>query len=339
MAESIRSKVAAPRLSPLGGSETRPTGGRRLGGEVGHDHGEHEHSHGPGAWRIADRKALLIAACLTAGFMFAEVAGGLLTGSLALLADAGHMLSDSFSLFLALGAVTLAARPVTARRTFGLKRAEILAALVNGVLLVVVSAWIVFEAIRRMGDPPEILGGWMLAVAVAGLGVNVIAAWVLSRSAGESLNVKAALRHVLADLAGSVGVILAAGIILTTGWVLADPIISIVISVMIALSAWTILRDSVDVLLEAVPPGLDSEAIGYSMAGLDGVTQVHDLHIWQITSGMPMLSAHVLVGPDSDCHGIRSELEAMLREQYDIGHTTLQVEHTGRQQPIQIERD
>jgi cobalt-zinc-cadmium efflux system protein len=300
----------------------------------GHDHGEHGHSHGPGAWRDADRKALLIAAGLTAGFMVAEVVGGLLTDSLALLADAGHMLSDSFSLFLALGAVALAARPATPKRTYGFKRAEILAALINGVLLVVVSVWIVIEAINRIGDPPDVLGGWMLLVAVIGLLVNLIAAWVLSRSAGESLNVKAALRHVLADVAGSVGVILAALIILTTGWELADPIVSIVISVLIAASAWSILRDSVDVLLEAAPPGLDTEEIGYSMAGLKGVEQVHDLHIWQITSGMPMLSAHVLVGPDSDCHAIRADLESLLHSDFEIDHTTLQVEHVTSQAPI-----
>ena len=302
-----------------------------------HEHGDHGHSHGPGAWRGTDRRALLIAALLTSGFMVAEIVGGLLTDSLALLADAGHMLSDSFSLFLALGAVALAARPATARRTYGYKRAEILAALINGTLLVVVSIWIIVEAINRIGDPPEVLGGWMLVVAVAGLAINLVAAWILSRSAGESLNVKAALRHVLADVAGSIGVILAAVIILITGWELADPIVSIVISILIAGSAWTILRDSVDVLLEAAPPGLDTEKIGYSMAAVRGVDQVHDLHIWQITSGMPMLSAHVLVGAESDCHGIRAELETLLHSEYEIDHTTLQVEHSNPQRPITLE--
>lgn len=283
-----------------------------------------------------DRRALLVAAGLTSTFMVAEVVGGLLTGSLALLADAGHMLSDSFSLFLALGAVVLAGRPATSRRTYGFKRVEILAALVNGILLVVVSVWIVVEAINRFGNPPEILGGWMMVVAVAGLAINLLAARVLSRSAGESLNVKAALRHVLADVAGSVGVILAALVILTTGWELADPIISLVISVLIAASAWSILRDSVDVLLEAAPPGLDSKQIGYSMAAVDGVEQIHDLHVWQITSGMPMLSAHVLVGKESDCHGIRRELDQLIREKFEIDHTTLQVEHIAEQDPIPI---
>ena len=205
-----------------------------------HDHGAgHDHSHGAGAYRDADRKALKIAAVLTAGFMLVEVAGGLITGSLALLADAGHMLSDSFSLVLALFAVSLAARPATSRRTFGFKRAE------------------------------------MLTVAIIGLGVNVLAAWVLYRSSGESLNVKAALRHVLADLAGSVGVIVAAVVIMLTGWEAADPIISILISLLIVASAWSILRDSVDVLLEAVPRGLDAEKIGMAMASVPEVEQVH----------------------------------------------------------------
>lgn len=303
----------------------------------GHEHKHEGHSHGPGAWRETDRRALLIAAGLTAGFMLAEVAGGLLTGSLALIADAGHMLSDSFSLFLALGAVALASRPVTPKRTFGFKRAEILAALANGILLVLVSVWIIIEAIGRIGDPPEILGGWMLAIAVLGLIVNLVAARVLYGSSGESLNVKAALRHVLADVAGSVGVILAALVIMLTGWELADPIVSIVISVLIAASAWSILRDSVDVLLEAAPPGLDTEEIGYSMAALPGVEQVHDLHVWQITSGLPMLSAHVLVSADADCHAIRRRLETQLREDFEIDHTTLQVEHLASQDPLTIE--
>ncbi|MDQ2622664.1 MAG: cation diffusion facilitator family transporter [Actinomycetota bacterium] len=310
----------------------------------GHDHSHHHghddhhgHSHGPGAWRGTDRRALLAAAVLIAIFMLVEVAGGLITGSLALLADAGHMLSDSFSLFLALGAVILAARPVTARRTFGYKRAEILAALLNGVLLVVVAVWIVIEAIHRLDEPVEILGGGMLAVALAGLAVNLIAAWILSRASGDSLNVKAALRHVLADLAGSVGVILAALVILATGWEAADPLVSIVISVLIAASAWSIIRESVDILLEAAPSGLDTEEIGNAMAAEPDVEQVHDLHVWEITSGMPMLSAHVLVGADADCHRARLVTEAMLRERFGIEHTTLQVEHVVADEPLTIE--
>lgn len=308
------------------------------GAADGHDHGDHAgHAHGPGAWRGTDRRALLAAAGLTAGFMLVEAVGGLVTGSLALLADAGHMLSDSFSLFLALGAVLLAARPVTAKRTYGYKRAEILAALVNGVLLAVVAVWIVVEAIRRLNEPVEILGGGMLAIALVGLAVNLIAAWILARASGDSLNVKAAFRHVLADIAGSLGVILAAGVILATGWEAADPIISIVISVLIAASAWSVVRESVDILLEAAPSGLDTEEIGNAMAAEPRVEQVHDLHVWEITSGMPMLSAHVLVGAHADCHRARLVIEAMLHERFGIEHTTLQVEHLVGDEPLEIE--
>jgi len=296
------------------------------------------HSHGTGGYRGADRRALLKAAALTAGFMVAEAVGGLLTGSLALLADAGHMLSDSFSLFLALAAVSLAARPATAQRTFGFKRSEILAALVNGVLLVVVSIWIIVEAIRRLEDPVEILGLGMLLVAIAGLVVNIAAAWILTRSGGESLNVRAALRHVLGDLAGSVGVIFAALVIILTGWQPVDAIVSILISLLIAASAWSILREAVDVLLESAPDDLDTEQIGMAMAGHPGVDEVHDLHVWQITSGFPTLSAHVLVGAGADCHGIRLELERLLHDRFEIDHTTLQVDHSVDQSPIHIDR-
>ncbi|MBK5232970.1 MAG: cation transporter [Thermoleophilia bacterium] len=301
-----------------------------------HDH-DHSHSHGPGAYRGTDRRALLIAAGLTATFMVVEAAGGLVTGSLALLADAGHMLSDSFSLFLALGAVMLAARPATSKRTFGYKRAEILAALVNGVLLVGVSVWVIIEAIHRLSGPVEILGGGMLAIAVLGLLINLIAAWVLYRAGGDSLNVKAALRHVAADVAGSVGVILAAGIILLTGWEAADAIVSILISLLIAASAWSVLRESVDVLLESTPEGMDSEEIGMAMASMPTIEQIHDLHVWQITSGFPTLSAHVLVGADADCHGARRDLEAMLHDRFEIDHTTLQVDHAPSSEPLTID--
>ncbi|MBN8870763.1 MAG: cation transporter [Solirubrobacterales bacterium] len=293
-----------------------------------HDH-EHDdgHSHGLGAYRGADRRALLVAALLTGGFMVAEAVGGVVTGSLALLADAGHMLSDSFSLALALFAVTIAARPATSKRTFGYKRAEILAALVNGILLVLVSVWVVYEAIGRLNDPVEILGGGMLAIAVLGLLINVAAFLVLWKGGGESLNVKAALRHVLGDLLGSVGVILAAGVILLTGWSPIDPIVSILISLLIAASAWSVLKESVDVLLESAPVDIDTDEVGKAMAGMAGVEQVHDLHIWQITSGFPALSAHILVGREDDCHTIRRDVDSLLKEHYDIEHATLQVEH------------
>lgn len=303
-----------------------------------HDHSEEGHSHGIGSYRGADRKALLIAALLTGGFMVAEAVGGVITGSLALLADAGHMLSDSFSLFLALFAVSIAARPATAKRTFGYKRAEILAALVNGVLLVLVSLWVVYEAIGRLDDPVEVMGGGMMAIAVLGLIINVVAFLVLWKGGGESLNVRAALRHVLGDLLGSVGVIIAAGVILLTGWEPIDPIVSILISILIVASAWSVLKESVDVLLEAAPKGIDTQEVGMAMAGVAGVEQIHDLHIWQITSGFPSLSAHVLVGADLDCHRVRLELDSLLKEQFEIEHSTLQLEHAGDGKPLEITR-
>jgi cobalt-zinc-cadmium efflux system protein len=292
------------------------------------------HFHGlPGADRAGDRRALLIALALTATYTVAEVVGGLLTGSLALLADAGHMLSDNVSIALALFAVWIAAKPPTPERTYGFKRVEILVALANGATLVLVSLWIFYEAFQRFQDPPDVLGGWMLAIAVIGLLVNVAAAAVLSRARGGSLNLEAAFRHVLADMLGSVGVIAAALVILITGWLYADPLISVLIGVLILASAWAILRDSIRILLEATPRGLDSIEIGTALASVEGVVDVHDLHVWTITSGFPALSAHILVRPGDDCHAIRRQLEVLLDERFHIEHTTLQVDH---QQPRRL---
>ena len=297
---------------------------------MGHHHAHHDHSHG-GAHDHgnAGRRALTVVFVLTAGFMVVEVVGGLLTGSLALLADAGHMLSDAASLALALFAVWRARKPATPERSFGYKRAEILAALFNGVTLVAISLWIFYEAYSRLSEPPEILGGPMLAVAVLGLIVNVAGATILSRSAGESLNVEGALRHVLADVAGSVGAIAASVVIITTGWVYADPLISALIGLLVLLSSWKLLRDSVNVLLEKAPRGLDVREIGTSMVRTRGVEEVHDLHVWTITSGFPALAAHVLVGRNEDCHARRRDLEKLLASDFGIEHTTLQVDHVG----------
>jgi cobalt-zinc-cadmium efflux system protein len=259
----------------------------------------------------------------------AEVIGGLITGSLALLADAGHMLSDNFSLGLALFAFWLSAKPPTPERSFGFKRAEILAALINGVMLVAISIWIFYEAYHRFQDPPEILGGWMMAVAVIGLFVNVAAAWVLMSSETESLNLQGALRHVLADLAGSAGVIAAALIIVLTGWLYADPIISVLIGFLVLGSSWKLLRDSVGILLEQSPLGMDANEVGRKMVSVEGVEEVHDLHVWTITSGFPALAAHVLVGNDQDCHERRREIEKVLYREFGIGHTTLQIDLLG----------
>jgi cobalt-zinc-cadmium efflux system protein len=266
---------------------------------------------------------------LTAGFTAAEVVGGLLTGSLALLADAGHMLSDDISLGLALFAAWLAGRPATPERSFGYQRAEILAALFNGATLVAISIWIFIEAYRRFENPPEILGGWMLVIATLGLLVNVAGVVILSRSSGESLNARGALRHVIADALGSVGAIVAALVIILTGWRYADPLVSVAIGVLILASSWSLLRDSTNILLEATPRGINAEEVGRRMAGAEGVIEVHDLHIWTITSGFPALSAHVLVGQTENCHARRRDLEKLLSREYGISHTTLQVDHVG----------
>ena len=264
---------------------------------------------------------------LTLAFTVVELVGGLLTGSLALLADAAHMLSDNLALAIALLALWVAGRPSTPQRSFGYQRAEILAALANGVILVVLAIWIFIEAWGRLLDPPEVLAGWVAVVGAAGLVVNLVAAGILDRAGHATLNMRAALRHVLADALGSAGVLAAAVVILVTGWRYADPLAGAVIGLLVLGSSWAVLRDSVHILLEGAPPGLDARELGRRLAELPGVVDVHDLHVWTITSGFPALSAHVLVRPDADCHAIRRDLEALLRERFALTHTTLQVEH------------
>jgi cobalt-zinc-cadmium efflux system protein len=290
--------------------------------------GHHEHQHGENA-REGNRGALAVVLALTASFTVVEIIGGLLTGSLALLADAGHMLSDNLSLGIALFAAWLAGRPATPEKSFGYRRAEILAALLNGMTLVAVSLWVFVEAYSRLMEPTDVLGTPMLAVATLGLLVNAAGAIVLYRSGGDSLNVEGAMRHVLADALGSVGAIVAAAIIILTGWRYADPLVSVAIGLLILGSSWKLLRDSTNILLEATPSNLNAEEVGRKMASAEGVVEVHDLHIWTITSGFPALSAHVLVGRDEDCHARRRELEELLAHEFDISHTTLQVDHVG----------
>jgi cobalt-zinc-cadmium efflux system protein len=302
---------------------------------LGHAHDDAAPPAG-GLDRRAHRRALSRALALTVGFTVVELVGALLTGSLALLADAVHMLSDNVSLGLALLALGLASRPPTPQRSFGLGRAEILAALVNGVALFAVAGWIVWEAINRLSEPSEVPGVPILLIASAGLLVNVLAAWILAAGARESLNLAGAMRHVLADLAGSVGVIIAALIVITTGWERADPLIGGLIAVLIAFSAAPIVRDSVRILLEQAPGEPEAGEVGRAMAAAPGIVEVHDLHVWTITSGFPALAAHVLVAPDDDCHARRRELEALLRERFGIDHTTLQVDHASEDRLLHV---
>src|SRR5919107_1168091 len=259
--------------------------------------GHHDHDH-PANVRDGNRRALAVVLALTASFTVVEIIGGLLTGSLALLADAGHMLSDNFSLAVALFAAWLAGRPATPERSFGYRRAEV-------------------------------LGAPMLAIAALGLLVNAAGATILYRTGGESLNVEGALRHVFADALGSVGAMVAAAIIILTGWRYADPLVSVAIGLLILGSSWTLLRDSTNILLEATPRGLNAGEVGLKMAAAEGIVEVHDLHIWTITPGFPALSAHVLVGKHEDCHSRRRQLEELLISEYGISHTTLQVDHVG----------
>ena len=294
-----------------------------------HGPGGHDHAHGYDLDRSGAKRALKLVLALTTVFLVAEVVGGLIADSLALLADAGHMLSDTLSLGVALFAAWLAGRPGGPSRTFGFRRAEILAALFNGVTLVVISIWIFIEAGQRFSDPPEVEAGLMLGIAVVGMAVNIAAARILQAHAGESLNVSAAMRHVIADLLGSVGVVLAALVILATGWEYADPLISIGIGILILGSSWSILRDSTRILLEASPADVDVQEVGREMASVPGVKEVHDLHVWTITSGFPALAAHVLVDRDTDCHATRREIERLLDGRFGLEHTTLQVDHEG----------
>jgi cobalt-zinc-cadmium efflux system protein len=272
---------------------------------------------------------LIVAIVLTASFTGVEVVAGLLTGSLALLADAGHMVTDVGSLAMALAAFWLAGQPATRLHSFGFKRAEVLAALANGVLLVVIAVWIFIEAAKRFSKPPEILGGWMLVVAAAGLVVNIVVALVLFGPRRGNLNLEAAFRHVLGDLAGSVGALVAAAVIITTGWLYADPLASVLIAILILLSSWAVLRESVHVLMEGAPAGIDVAAVETRLRSVPGVLRTHDLHLWTITSGFLALSAHLVAADSTQGVAARCAAERLLHDEFGIEHSTLQVEIDG----------
>ena len=285
----------------------------------------HNHSAGVGD----RRRALIVAIVLTASFTGVEVVAGLLTGSLALLADAGHMVTDVGSLVMALAAFWLAGQPATRVHSFGFKRAEVLAALANGVLLVVIAVWILVEAAKRFSKPPEILGGWMLVVAAVGLVVNIVVALVLLGPRRGNLNLEAAFRHVLGDLAGSVGALVAAAVIITTGWLYADALASVLIAVLILFSSWAVLRESVHILMEGAPAGIDVGALESRLQSVPGVLRTHDLHLWTITSGFLALSAHLVTADSTGGIAARCAAERLLHDEFGIEHSTLQVEVDG----------
>jgi cobalt-zinc-cadmium efflux system protein len=299
------------------------------------------HSHLAPAWRSggldARRSRLAAVLALTAGFMVVEVAGGLWTGSLALLADAGHMLSDAGSLTLSFLAVWFARKPPTPANSFGYFRLEILAALANAVALLVVAGAILYEAYRRLAAPPAVAAVPMLAIAAAGLAVNLAGLWIVHRDADRSLTIHMAKLELLSDALGSVAVILAAVVIQATGLLVVDPIVSGVVALFIVPRTWSVLRQAVHILMEGVPPHLDLREIESAMREAHGVRAIHDLHVWTLTSGTEAMSAHVLVDDLADGRHILGDLQTLLRERFGIEHTTIQLE-TDRSPVLQIAR-
>jgi cobalt-zinc-cadmium efflux system protein len=292
--------------------------------------GAEHHGHDHGVRPDADRRWLLVALAVITGFMAAEVVIGLLADSLALLSDAAHMLTDAGAIVLALVAMRLAARPPRGGYTFGLKRAEILSAQANGLTLLVLGAVLGYTAIRRLISPPEVAGGLVLGTALAGIVVNLAATAALRKANRTSLNVEGAYQHILTDLFAFLATAVAGLVILLTGWDRADAVASLVVVALMARAGVSLVAQAGRILLEAAPAGTDMPALGAELAGVPGVAEVHDLHVWQITSGEPALSAHVLVDQERDCHAIRVGIEQRLRERYRIGHSTLQVDHTDR---------
>jgi len=263
---------------------------------------------------------------LTGAYMLVEVAAGLYTGSLALLADAGHMLSDVASLILALLAFWFSSKPATAGKTYGYYRSEILAGLINGVLLVGISILILYEAYRRLNNPPEVMSGPMLVVAALGLAVNVVSVRLLGKMAEHSVNVKAAYLEVLGDLLATIGVILASCIMLVTHWYMADPLISGAIGLMILPRTWAVLSECTNILMEGAPGHVDLSRLRLSMLRVPGVVDVHDIHVWTITSGLDAMSGHVTISKDSPADDVLSEITRIAQVEFGINHTTVQVE-------------
>jgi cobalt-zinc-cadmium efflux system protein len=294
------------------------------------------HTHGVSAG--SDHRYLMVALGLIVGFMVVEVIVAVLASSLALIADAGHMLADVGAIVGSIWALRLAQRPASNRWSFGLKRAEILAAAVNGVTLLVVAVLVLLEAIRRLIDPAAAKGLPIVVVAVVGVMVNIAAAWVLAKANRSSLNVEGAYQHIVTDLYGFIATAVAAVVIMATGFDRADPIASLIIAGLLLHAAYGLLRESGRVFMEAAPTGLAPDEIGRTLAGQPGVVEVHDLHVWEVTSGFPALSAHVVVRAGDDCHERRRLLQRMVGERCGISHTTLQVDHEAAPQPpLQIE--
>lgn len=295
-----------------------------------HPHASHSHSHGGhahGPDRETERGAMRMALALIVAYMVAEVVAGVLASSLALLSDAAHMLTDAGSIVLAIIAMRLAARPAGGGYTYGLKRVEILSAQANGLTLLLLAAWLVYEAIRRLIDPPPVAGALVLVTALVGVVVNIAATWCLSKANRSSLNIEGAFQHLLTDLYGFLATAIAGAIVLSTGFARADAIATLIVVALMTRAGVNLVRESGRIFLEAAPAGVDTRALGSRLAAHPDVVEVHDLHVWQITSGQPALSAHVLVRAGRDCHAVRTDLQTLLAQDYAITHVTLQLDH------------
>jgi cobalt-zinc-cadmium efflux system protein len=300
----------------------------------GHDH-RHDHDHDPHhphghshALRAdADRRYLTMALALIVGFMIFEIVVGILAHSLALLSDAGHMLTDAAALVLSLIVIRLVGRPAGGQLTYGLRRAEVLSGQANGAVLLVLGVLVIYEAVWRLITPLDVGGGLVTLVAAVGVAVNLAAAWVLARANRESLNVEGSFQHILTDLYAFIGTLAAGVVILFTGFDRADPIASLFVAGLMIRSGIGLQKRAIGVLLERAPQGIVIQDVGQSMARVEHVCEIHDLHLWELVPGRPILTAHVLVEPKADCHAIRQTVELMLRDRFGIDHTTLQVEH------------
>ncbi len=295
------------------------------------------HGHGQTPSGGSSARHLTAALVLILVFMAVEVVVGFAASSLALLSDAAHMLTDAAAIGLALFAMRLAARPAHGNFTFGLRRVEILAAQANGVTLLLLCVYFVYEAVRRLLDPPAVIGGLVLGTAVTGIMVNLVATWLVSRASRASLNVEGAYQHILNDLFAFIATALAAVVVLTTGWYQADAVATLVVAALMAIAGWRLISASWRIFLEAAPAGLDVSSIDADLHRLAGVVDVHDLHVWEVTSGFPALSAHVLVSPETDCHAARLEIVDLLNTRYAIEHSTLQIDHAIPPQVIPAE--
>lgn len=298
-----------------------------MGVSHGHDHSHGGHGHSHDLDPDADRGKLAIALALILGFMAVEVAVGIAASSLALLSDAAHMLTDAAAIALALLAINLAKRPAHGAYTFGLRRAEILSAQFNGATLLVLGLLVIVEGIRRIVDPPNVEGAAVLVVALVGVAVNLVATMILARANRRSLNVEGAYQHLLTDLAAFIATAVAGAFILLTDFREADGIAALIVAAIMLYASYGLLKESGRVFLEAAPRGMDPDEIGRALAHAPGVVEVHDLHVWEVSSGFPALAAHVVVGRDCDCHQARMGLQTLLRERFDIEHTTLQMDH------------